>query len=180
MFSIKGTFSNNKIKLSEPLKIEKRTNVIIVFLDEDSHTGNGAPIGDYPEAEVLLDDKDYELEDSENDLLGEKEFSEEDYTKIRKHRRYDAKGSICLNGGDGESEFPLLDYSAGGLSFVANQPFKVGQSLTASVKDPIESNSSVLDFEFEIARIENNGKSFKIGCKFFDPVDEEIWHSLMS
>jgi len=108
------------------------------------------------------------------------ELSEEYYSKIRKHKRFVANGNISLTEGETETIYPLFDYSAGGLSFVSDTEFDVGISLTASIKDPIEQDMSVLDFEFEVARVvEFNGK-FKIGCKFFDDVDEEIWHSLMS
>ena len=128
----------------------------------------------------MLNDEDYELDDPESNFLAGEEFSEEDYAKIRKHKRYDAKGNISVIESDEEQVFPLYDYSAGGLSFLSDTPFKVGRSLTASIKDPIEQDTSVLDFEFEIARIEGSGKKYKIGCKFSDQVDEEIWHSLMS
>ena len=73
-----------------------------------------------------------------------------------------------------------FDYSAGGLSFISNRSFDVGVSLTASIKDPIEQDTSVLDFEFEVARVVDYNGKYKVGCKFFDEVDEEFWHSLMS
>lgn len=180
MFSIKGSFRDNKIKLSEPLKIGKKTNVIITFLDDDASTPGDFTVDDFPETEVLLDDDEYGIQDSDSDFLSEEELSEEDYAKIRKHKRYKAKGNISLVDNEEEQIYPLFDYSAGGLSFISDRPFEVGRSLTASIKDPIERDTSVLDFEFEVARIENNGDNFKIGCKFFDEVDEEIWHSLMS
>ncbi len=141
-------------------------------------------IGDFDD----LDDFDNidDLEDLEAEDLEvlppdeDDELSEEYYSKIRKHKRYIANGNISLVDGDAEIIYPLFDYSAGGLSFISNTEFDVGISLTASIKDPIEQDMSVLDFEFEVARVVDFNGKYKIGCKFFDEVDEEIWHSLMS
>ena len=183
MFSIKGIYKNNKIKLAEPLNISDKANVIISFLEDDHFEAPELPVGDFPETEVLLDDDELSLDTDDSDLLSDDddELSENDYTQIRKHKRYQAKGNISLvEDNEEEQIYPLFDYSAGGLSFISDKPFEVGLSLTASIKDPIEQDTSVLDFEFEVARIENTGDNFKIGCKFFDEVDEEIWHSLMN
>ena len=278
MFSIKGTFKDNKIQLSEPLKLQGRTNVIITFLNSDGEEESiEAEViqNEVPEADVMLDDEmeetalsldeedelddevsldfeddinledgdenfeddmlvdeddrelvdtDLETEDEalEYDLSGDDgliledddefenddimdldaddddeleggldltasveddfddEFSEKDYSKIRKHKRYKAKGQISLLEDDEELVYPLFDYSAGGLSFISERSFNVKKSLTASIKDPIDQDSSVLDFEFEVVRVVKKDDKFKIGCKFFDEVDEEIWHSLMS
>jgi len=181
MFSIKGIYKDNKIKLVEPLNISNKSNVIITFLEDDHIEPPDVTVGDFPETEVLLDDEDFDLNTDDTDLLSDDdELSEEDYTKIRKHKRFKAKGNISLVDNEEEQIYPLFDYSAGGLSFISDRPFEVGRSLTASIKDPIEQDTSVLDFEFEVARIENTGDNFKIGCKFYDEVDEEIWHSLMN
>ena len=203
MFSIKGIYKNSKIKLAEPLNISNKANVIITFLEEDHFEAPEVPVGDFPETQVLSDDDELSLDSDDGDLLSndddllsdedellsdedddllseDDEFSENDYTKIRKHKRYQAKGNISLVDNEEEQIYPLYDYSAGGLSFISDKPFEVARSLTASIKDPIEQDTSVLDFEFEVARIENTGDNFKIGCKFFDEVDEEIWHSLMN
>ena len=200
MFSIKGIYKNSKIKLAEPLNVSNKANVIITFLEEDHFGAPEVPVGDFPETQVLLDEEELNLDEElsldedelsldedelsldgdDTDLLSDDEFSENDYTKIRKHKRYQAKGNISLVDNEEEQIYPLYDYSAGGLSFISDKPFDVGRSLTASIKDPIEQDTSVLDFEFEVARIENTGDNFKIGCKFFDEVDEEIWHSLMN
>ena len=210
MFSIKGIFKQNTIHLLEPLNIKERTNVIITFMDEDEAStevdefsdnvemdepsggffsedlDSMSPdeldefegIGDMEDMEDMadLDADDLEVMSPEDD----DELSEEYYSKIRKHKRYIANGNISLIEGETEIIYPLFDYSAGGLSFVSDSEFDVGISLTASIKDPIEQDMSVLDFEFEVARVVDFNGKFKIGCKFFDEVDEEIWHSLMS
>ncbi|MCP4297955.1 MAG: PilZ domain-containing protein, partial [Proteobacteria bacterium] len=116
----------------------------------------------------------------EDDSYSQNDESEEYYAKLRKHKRYPAKGSISLViDGEGLS-FPLRDYSAGGLSFLSLQSFKTGDKLTASLKDPIEKEVSVLDFEFEVARVIAFNEQLIVGCKFFDDVDEELWHSLIA
>jgi PilZ domain len=179
MFSIKGVFKNNKLHLIEPLNIKKKTNVIITILDDDDY-----PEEDLQDAVSIEDvdgsDDDLLIDEISDQSLGDEGFSEEYYAKIRKHKRYIANGNIALVDGDKEVVYPLFDYSAGGLSFISNRPFDVGVSLTASIKDPIEQDTSVLDFEFEVARVVDYNGKYKVGCKFFDEVDEEIWHSLMS
>lgn len=182
MFSIKGIFKNNKLHLIEPLNIKKKTNVIITILDDDPFTESVDEEVDMltiEETDDFAEDLQLESVDDDGDLEGE-EFSEEYYAKIRKHKRYIANGNISLIDGDNEVIYPLFDYSAGGLSFISNRSFDVGVSLTASIKDPIEQDTSVLDFEFEVARVVDYNGKYKVGCKFFDEVDEEIWHSLMS
>lgn len=184
MFSIKGIYKNNKIHLIEPLNIKRKTNVIITVLDDEQES----EIDFASDGEMEMDDiddfsgddldLDTDIDDEQSSV--DEEFSEEYYAKIRKHKRYIANGSISLIDGDQEVIYPLFDYSAGGLSFISNRPFEVGVSLTASIKDPIEQDTSVLDFEFEVARVVDYNGKYKVGCKFFDEVDEEIWHSLMS
>ncbi len=210
MFSIKGIFKQNTIHLLEPLNIKERTNVIITFMDEEEASAEVDEFSDTTEMDepsggffsedldsmspdeldefegigdmedmadmADLDADDLEVMSPEDD----DELSEEYYSKIRKHKRYIANGNISLIEGEAEIIYPLFDYSAGGLSFVSDTEFDVGISLTASIKDPIEQDMSVLDFEFEVARVVDFNGKFKIGCKFFDEVDEEIWHSLMS
>ena len=136
-------------------------------LEEMSDMGDLEEMSEMEDLEVLPPDEDDEL-------------SEEYYSKIRKHKRYIANGNISLIEDEEETIYPLFDYSAGGLSFISDKEFDVGVSLTASIKDPIEQDMSVLDFEFEVARVVDYNEKYKIGCKFFDEVDEEIWHSLMS
>lgn len=206
MFSIKGIFKQNTIHLLEPLNIKERTNVIITFMDEEASIEEDEysepldmeePSGGFFSEDMEsmptddiddLDDLDdlEEMEDLAADDLevlppdDDDELSEEYYSKIRKHKRYIANGNISLVEGENEIIYPLFDYSAGGLSFISDTEFDVGISLTASIKDPIEQDMSVLDFEFEVARVVDFNGKYKIGCKFFDEVDEEIWHSLMS
>ena len=183
MFSIKGIFKNNKIHLIEPLNIKKKTNVIITVLEDDQQMGGELSMDESLDIEDVedLSGEEFDLEPEKDDesAVGS-EFSEEYYAKIRKHKRYIANGSISLIEGDNEVSYPLFDYSAGGLSFISNREFEIGKSLTASIKDPIEQDMSVLDFEFEVARVVDHNGKFKVGCKFFDDVDEEIWHSLMN
>mgnify|MGYP003960210187 FL=1 len=189
MFSIKGIFKNDTIHLIEPLNLRKKSNVIITFLEDDEEELEEESFVEFEEPEMDIDDDDddssfeemiaSEPDDSDSSPYDD-ELSEDYYSKIRKHKRYLAKGNISLIEGDLENTYPLYDYSAGGLSFISDKVFDVGKSLTASIKDPIEQDTSVLDFEFEVARVENYEGQFKIGCKFFDEVDEEIWHSLMS
>ncbi len=181
MFSIKGIFKNNKLHLIEPLNIKRKTNVIITILDDDFSEQGVSQADTLSIEDAGSYSDDLPLDDIDTDQpRDDEEFSEEYYAKIRKHKRYIANGNISLIDGENEVVFPLFDYSAGGLSFISNRSFEVGVSLTASIKDPIEQDTSVLDFEFEVARVVDYNGKYKVGCKFFDEVDEEIWHSLMS
>jgi hypothetical protein len=154
MFSIKGKFKDNKLFLGEPLNIQAESDVILTFLDADD---NAQP-----------------------SFLQVEEENEQYYEKLRKHKRYPAQGSISLTVDDEEVVYKLRDYSAGGLSFTADRIFLPGTIVTASIKDPIEKEVSILDFEFEVARVVKLDDQYIVGCKFFDDVDEELWHSLVS
>lgn len=180
MFSIKGIYKDKKLHLKEPLNIEKRANVIITFLDKeqgDSSIATDLEEGDEQEIEALqMNETEYDSEYTEDDEYEDEEY----YEKLRKHKRYKAHGTISLILDDKEVIFSLRDYSAGGLSFISDRTFDVKRILTASLKDPIDKDVSVLDFEFEVMRVITHGEQYIIGCKFFDEVDEELWHSLIS
>lgn len=163
MYTIKGVYEDGKIKLSEPIDVEKDTNVIITFLDED-----------FPETEVNLDDEITALDD-DND-----EIAEDDYEGMRAHKRYPAKGDIVLSSDGEELVFPLNDYSAGGLSFLSDRVFEVSSDITATLKYSIGDEELLMDFEMTVRGIfEDGDDEYKIGCQFLDLVDEQLWHTIM-
>ena len=158
MFSIKGIYKDDKFHLNEPLHFKENANVIITILDEQQADSDGLL------EEAFADDE-----------------SDDDFSAMRKHKRFMAKGNIALIDGDDETDFKLYDYSAGGLSFLSDDPiFERGQALTASIKDPVDRDMSILDFDFKVARCEPFEDKYKVGCMFTDGVDEELWHQLMS
>jgi predicted DNA-binding antitoxin AbrB/MazE fold protein len=167
MFSVKGTYENGKIKLLEPIRIKGDTNVIIVFLDDDiNFTGKN-------------NRRDQQTSADETEVIKD-DHPEEFYEGLRKHKRYKAKGNITLNQDGEELVFPLNDYSAGGLSFFADRMFPLNQDITATLKYAVGDEELVMDFEMTVRGVfEEEEGTFKIGCQFFDQVDEQLWHTIM-
>lgn len=194
MFSLQGRFKDNKIELNEPLYFDKEADIIVTFLEKSpaksaegseelfSEPLDGLDLDEADDEPLFLEEtEDGESEDLklEPEMVIESEFSEDQYATIRKFKRFKAKGFLNLIINDEEKTFELNDYSSGGLSFLSNEPFEAGKSLTAFIKDPVEQGMSVLDFEIEVVRVIENQGNYKIGCRFFDEVDEDLWHSLI-
>jgi len=163
MYTVKGVYEDGKIKLSEPIDVEKDTNVIITFLDED-----------FAEKELSLDDEIEMLDDESEDL------ADDGYEGMREHKRFPAKGDIVLNIDDEEVIFPLNDYSAGGLSFISDRAFDISSDITATLKYSIGDEELLMDFEMTVRGVfEDGSDGYKIGCQFLDLVDEQLWHTIM-
>lgn len=164
--SIRGTYENGTIKLLDPIELENETNVVITFLDDDF------PFSDAPVSGAASADKNKEAQDEEQ--------PEEFYEKLRKHKRYKAKGSITIIIDGEEFTYPLNDYSAGGLSFIANRVFDIGNNINAALKYDASGEVLVMDFEITVRGVfEQEEDRYKIGCQFIDDVDEELWHTIM-
>lgn len=166
MKTIRGTYENGTLKLLDPIEIENDTNVVITFLDDDfpfPQSPSPAPTQEEDSEELLKDDQ-----------------SEEFYEKLRKHKRYKARGNITIVNEDEETTYPLIDYSAGGLGFLANITYEVGSTITAALKYNASGEELVMDFEITVRGVfEEEADRFKIGCQFIDNVDEELWHTIM-
>lgn len=159
MFTIRATYQDGKLLLHEPLHFDKKAKVLITVLNKEATKKVVVPAVDY---------------DHDPDL------AEDAFKGLRAHERYRAKGSIALVEGHEEYLFPLYDYSAGGLSFLSSYPFEPGRLITASVRDDYDKDVSILDFEFEVVRSSAVKSGYKVGCRFTDDVDEELWHSLIN
>ncbi|MCG8335548.1 MAG: PilZ domain-containing protein [Proteobacteria bacterium] len=169
MKSIRGTYENGTIKLLDPVDLENETNVVITFLDDEF------PFSTIPAAPQPSSNK----QDSEA-VLDKDEQSEEYYEKLRKHKRYKAKGNITIVQDGEESIYPLNDYSAGGLSFLADKVFDIGTNINAALKYNASGEILVMDFEIAVRGVfEEETDRYKIGCQFIDNVDEELWHTIM-
>ncbi len=158
MFSIKGTYIEGKIHLHEPLRLQGRYPIMITAVEPT-----------YLQ-KVMVEGFDFEDE----------ALAEEAFAGHRNDQRYRARGKIALVEGYKEHLYSLYDYSAGGLSFLSKEEIEPGCLLTASIKDEHQAGGSVLDFEFEVMRAIPCKGGFKIGCRFTERADEELWHSLMS
>lgn len=160
MISIRGNYEDGTIKLLDPIELKDETNVVITFLDDDFPLPEGA------ESSQPVPDKEDKPEDY--------------YESMRKHKRYKARGNITILLGDDEATFPLIDYSAGGLSFLSDRIFHIGETITAALKYDASGEVLVMNFEIIVRGVfEQESQRYKIGCQFGDDVDEELWHTIM-
>src|SRR3989339_1586602 len=106
MLSVKAIYEDGKILLTEPIELADNTEVILTFLDGDypAHKAEAAPAAAGSGSQSEVKDDAY-------------------YERMRAHKRFQAKGNISIVQGRGEVEFPLNDYSAGGLSFFSDRLF---------------------------------------------------------
>ncbi len=169
MKSIRGTYENGTIKLLDTIKLEGEANVIITFLDDEFPFPDSQQSGDVVSA-------GQEIEQT----IPEDEYPEDYYEKLREHKRYKARGNITIVQSDEELVFPLIDYSAGGLGFMADRVFPLGNNIIAALKYNASGEVLVMDFEIVVRGVfEEEDDRYKIGCQFSDNVDEELWHTIM-
>ena len=166
MKSIRGTYENGTIKLLDPVDLENETNVVITFLDDDF------PFSSTPAS--------FPKSDSTSEGVEKEDKPEEFYEKLRKHKRYKARGNITIVHENEEITFPLNDYSAGGLSFFSDRVFEIGNNINAALKYNASGEVLVMDFEITVRGVfEQEEDRYKIGCQFIDNVDEELWHTIV-
>ncbi|MCP4749739.1 MAG: hypothetical protein GY866_02505 [Proteobacteria bacterium] len=171
MLSIKATYEKGRIKLLEPVNIEDDTDVIITFLDDDFP---------FPDGSVSGSGADNQETSSAIPSTDEEEKPEKYYETLRRHKRFKAKGDITIIDGDAELTYPLNDYSAGGLSFVGDRVFELSKDITATLKYNVGDELLVMNFEMTVRGVFEEGEdNYKIGCQFFDQVDEQLWHTIM-
>ena len=156
MLSVKAIYENGKILLKEPVELADNTEVIITFLDN-----NSSP-------DCLSDGEVISVKDDAY------------YEKLREHKRFQAKGNISIVDGENEIDYPLNDYSAGGLSFFSNREFNVMEIITAKVKYHAAGEVLELDFEIRVMRCIEQDAKYMVGCQFLDNADEELWHTIMN
>ncbi|MBU2514388.1 PilZ domain-containing protein [bacterium] len=169
MKSIRGTYENGTIKLLDLIDLEGETSVIITFLDDE-----------FPFPDSQLDTDNESSVSESGQVIPEDENEEEYYERLRKHKRYKARGNITIVKEQEELVFPLLDYSAGGLGFMADRKYPLGENITAALKYNASGEVLVMDFEIIVRGVfEEEMDRYKIGCQFGDNVDEELWHTIM-
>ena len=101
------------------------------------------------------------------------------YQKLRKHARFKAKGDIVILMDGEEALYPLFDYSGGGLSFLAEVPFDTGKDVTAILRYEAAGELLTMDFKITVRRSDQEQGRYKIGCQFYDSVDEDLWHTIV-
>lgn len=162
MHSVHGIYENGKIKLLQPLpdNIPESSNILVTF--------------------VMDDEENMPPEASFEPVDEEQEENEEYYKSIREFERVEASGDITVIDGDATFTFRLNDYSQGGLSFISEQPFQVGQTISAGIMDPSNPDLVLMELAMEIRGVfKSEDGRYKIGCMFLDPVDEDLWHGLL-
>ncbi len=164
MLSLYGTYEGGKIVLScsDEDQLPENTEIIITFFDDR--------IGNKGEAAV-------------SEGLIEK--NEDYYQSIREFQRVKAYGNISIIDGDARYTFPLNDYSQGGLSFSSKHDFSAGQVISCGISDPSDPDIILMELEIEVRSVidtreeDDTVDSYKVGCMFLDPVDEDLWHGLL-
>jgi len=173
MLSLQGVYKDGKIVLLHkiPHQLPEESEVLLTFI-VDSEFSTAA----------VAENED-SLESSEL-----KEADEDYYKSIREFERVKASGNITIINPEGRFKFPLNDYSQGGLSFITDQPFKVGQNISSGIADPSNPNMVLMELEMEVRGVhelerseftENDENRYRIGCMFVDSVDEDLWHGLL-
>lgn len=157
MHSIPGIYENQKITLLQklPKNIPESASVLITFVTEE------------------------EAQES-NVAVEPEEKNEEYYQSIREFQRVEATGDITIIEDDANRSFPLNDYSQGGLSFISDHPFNVGDLISSGITDPSNPDLVLMELKMEIRGVfKTDDNRFKVGCMFLDPVDEDLWHGLL-
>ena len=104
---------------------------------------------------------------------------EESFLHVRSDERNRTDSTITILDGDQKGNYPLFDFSKNGLSFVA--PAEYGREngiIQAGITDPFNPDSVLMELELEIRSVQSIDKGMKVGCKFINQVDEDLWHGL--
>ena len=163
MISVRGIYQNGKITVICPSSqiVPDNSKVIITFVGDS------------------VDDEENAIEgDTIDDVVSEED--EAYFESIRQFERVKAIGNITIIDQSRTFRFRLNDYSQGGLSFFSDWKYPVGKIVSAGIMDPNDRDSILMELEMEIRGVfEEGDESFKIGCMFVDPVDEDLWHGLL-
>ncbi len=167
MLSLRGSYENGKIIIqhSLPNGIPESSNVLLTFVTDFAETDENEVI-----AETIVETGNG-LEENKN---------EEYYKSIREFERVDAHGNITIIDQEDRYTFPLNDYSQGGLSFISERQFDIGQQISSGITDPMNPDLVLMELQMEVRGIfQTDDKKYKIGCMFLDSVDEDLWHGLL-
>jgi len=168
MLSLPGIYEDGKIKLSyrSDRPLPDHTEVLLIFVDLDSHPHTDS------------------IDETETNGVDRNEHY---YRSLREFERVKACGNITIIVDGIQHSYPLNDYSQGGLSFISDALFAVGQTVSAGIADPANPDLILMELEMEIRGVfeieefvdSENGRRYKVGCRFLDPIDEDLWHGLL-
>jgi hypothetical protein len=164
MLSLYGTYEDGKIVLSSSSEeqLPENTEIIITFFDDKIVTHGESAVSH-----------------------GVVQKNEAYYQSIREYQRVKAYGNISILDGDARYTFPLNDYSQGGLSFSSKHVFSTGQTISCGIADPSDEDVILMELEIEVRGVmdtkerDDVSESYRVGCMFLDPVDEDLWHGLL-
>jgi PilZ domain len=164
MISLYGIYEDGKIVLSNAAEEElpENTEVLITFFDDKILN-----MGEIAVSDGLI------------------QKNEAYYQSIREFQRVKAYGNISIIDSEDRYTFPLNDYSQGGLSFSSKHEFETGQIISCGISDPSDADMILMELEMEVRSVMDTREegetenSFKVGCMFLDPVDEDLWHGLL-
>ncbi|MCG8338066.1 MAG: PilZ domain-containing protein [Proteobacteria bacterium] len=165
MHSLHGIYENGKITLRNPLpeNIPDSAQVLVTFVVDEELTGADSVDLAIPEGNGSPADK-----------------QGAGFQSMREFERVKAHGNITVIDQDKQYTFPLNDYSQGGLSFLSQEQFTVGQMISAGITDPSNPDLVLMELQMEIRGvIKTEDDQLRIGCMFLDPVDEDLWHGLL-
>ena len=168
MISIRGIYQDGKITMicPSPQTIPENSEVLVTFIED------GVDVGEDDTADILSVNDELEADETETDEL--------DFESMREFERVKATGYINIIDQSRKFRFQLNDYSQGGLSFISEWKYEIGKIISAGIADPNDRESILMELEMEVRGVfEENGESYKIGCMFVDPVDEDLWHGLL-
>ncbi len=96
----------------------------------------------------------------------------------RQHERFMADGMIAVLHEGAHKSYPLYDYSQGGLSFTAPSDFAYQGVVQAGITDPFNPDTILMEIDLEIRSLLPTEKGVRVGCRFLDQFDEDLWHGL--
>ena len=166
MISLSGVFENGEIELTvSPNQVLPNSSEILITFLSDQKTSEPA---------LSLSSEEGGLK-----ILATEGEDEEYYESMREFKRVIAHGDITIIENDNPVTHPLFDYSQGGLSFISDRKFDVGQKISAGITDPSNAEIVLMELEMEVRGMYSFDEGYKVGCMFLDPVDEDLWHGLL-
>ncbi|OGH04439.1 MAG: hypothetical protein A2600_04065 [Candidatus Lambdaproteobacteria bacterium RIFOXYD1_FULL_56_27] len=76
-------------------------------------------------------------------------------------------------------QYPLLDRSFGGISFLSDRLFVEDGTITLAIVNPAQEGEVLMELEVEVRAVEPVEAGYKVGCMFLNSLDEGVFHGLI-
>ncbi|OGG93229.1 MAG: hypothetical protein A2508_01500 [Candidatus Lambdaproteobacteria bacterium RIFOXYD12_FULL_49_8] len=100
----------------------------------------------------------------------------------RQSIRHATKGNITLVEKNPSREqiiqAELIDASYGGISFTSSHLFVENTVLQVGFADPTKPANILIEFDLEIRAVSCCNQGYKVGCMFYNSLDEQLFHRL--